>query len=164
MKDKIMVAALSMVAESGIAGISRGALCGRVGVPEGSFSRIMGVSFTSFLETLAVECGVDSRATEKSRVSPGIRKQQLMNAATELSVEKGFLALTRESVAEHAGVSVALVSRYFHTMEQLKDSVMLDAVRHELLGIIAEGLAVRHPLAMAAPAAVRIAAAQKLGE
>ena len=164
MKDRIMIAALAMVAESGIASISRGDLCNRVGIPEGSFSRVMGASFTSFLDELAAECGVSSRPTEKARVSPSIRRAQLLNAATELAVSKGFLALTRESVAEHAGVSVALVSRYFHTMEQLKDYVMHIAVSDGHLGVVAEGLVTQHPLALAAPALVRSAAAAMLAE
>ena len=58
-----------------------------------------------------------------------------------MSKEIGYQKITRDAVAEAAGVSMGLVTRYFGTMVQLRRDIMRYAVREEVLEIIGQGLA-----------------------
>ena len=63
------------------------------------------------------------------------RPQELLAAALELFVEKGFAATRSEEVAHRAGVSKGTLYIYYPSKEELFKAV----VRHNLSNLIAEG-------------------------
>jgi TetR/AcrR family transcriptional regulator len=63
------------------------------------------------------------------------RPQELLDAALELFVEKGFAATRAEEVALHAGVSKGTLYRYYPSKEDLLKAV----ISHNLSARIAEG-------------------------
>jgi AcrR family transcriptional regulator len=77
----------------------------------------------------------------RSRKEPEQRKQEILNAAIELSKEIGYSHITRDGVAERAGTSYALVSVYYGTIDNLKSEVLKEAIKQEILEIIGQGLA-----------------------
>lgn len=84
------------------------------------------------------------------RLDPKVRKEEILAVAVKRAELLGLNGLRRDDVAKEAGVANGLVSRYFSTMTQLRRAVMRDAVRREILPIIAQGLAVRDSEAMKA--------------
>lgn len=79
------------------------------------------------------------------------RNRQILEAAVALAGERGFRKYSRRDVADRAGVADGSVNNAYGTMDGLHDAVMGAAVERSLLGIVAEGLAARHPAACAAP-------------
>jgi AcrR family transcriptional regulator len=68
------------------------------------------------------------------------RPQELLEAALELFVEKGFAATRSEEVASRAGVSKGTLYLYFPSKEELFKA----AVRQNLITLIAEGQEMVH--------------------
>jgi AcrR family transcriptional regulator len=66
------------------------------------------------------------------------RPQELLDAALELFVEKGFAATRSEEVAQRAGVSKGTLYLYYPSKQELFKAV----IRHNLSNLIAEGLEV----------------------
>ena len=79
------------------------------------------------------------------RMNPAHRREQILNAAVGMATDVGLQKTTRDGIAERAGVSMGLVTRYFNTMTQLRRAVMRTAVKNEVLGVIAEGLVMGDP-------------------
>ena len=92
---------------------------------------------------------------EPRRMQPNDRKAQILNAAVELSIREGWGTITREKVAEAAGISAGLVTKYFISVEQLRASVMRSAIDREILIILADGVALRDDIALSAPPKLR---------
>ncbi len=90
-----------------------------------------------------------------TRMQPKDRKEQILLAAVELSKSSNYMRVTRDQIAEKAGVAMGLVTYYFSTMAQLRRDVMRYAVRCEVLEIIAQGLALGDTQARKAPEDVR---------
>ena len=93
-----------------------------------------------------------------SRLQPDERRAAILQAAVQLAESDGWLTLTRDNVAQAAGVSPGLVSWYYLATSLLRDAVMQHAVDNGLLLIVAEGICARNAVALAAPVAVRQAA------
>lgn len=85
------------------------------------------------------------------RYPPDERMQQILEAAVQLAITAGYRAVTRDAVALAADVSPGLISHYFLASSLLREEVMREAVRRELIDIVAAGLAERSPIALAAP-------------
>jgi AcrR family transcriptional regulator len=64
------------------------------------------------------------------------RPQELLDAALDLFVEKGFAATRSDEVAQHAGVSKGTLYLYYPSKEELFKAV----VRQNLSALIAEGV------------------------
>jgi AcrR family transcriptional regulator len=96
------------------------------------------------------------------RLEPDTRRAAILTAAVDLAAAKGYLTLTRDDVAHAAGVSAGLVTRYFFAMPELRLRLMEEAVRRELLPVIAQGLAYGCPTACAAPVWLRAKALSTL--
>lgn len=90
------------------------------------------------------------------------RNRAVLDAALKLAATRGYRNLTRQQVADEAQVAVGSVNNAFGTMDGLRDAVMAAAVDRSLAAIIAQGLADRHPAAIAAPAQLRESAAASL--
>jgi len=86
------------------------------------------------------------------------RKRRLLDAAMPLAEQHGFQTVSRAMVAAAAGVSEALLSRYWSAPD-FRTAMMERAVATANLTVLAQGLIARHPVAMAAPLGLRHAAA-----
>ncbi len=75
----------------------------------------------------------------------------ILNGALTVAQNDGWRAVTRDRVAEEAGVGAGSVNTVFGTIDALRGAVMHEAVQRQILPIIAQGLADRHPIARAAP-------------
>lgn len=150
-KNIIVETANTMVAEMGLINLSRRELCERAGVSDGSFSYIMGCSFTEFINTIK-ENTDKIHTVNKHRVIPLLRKDHILNVAIKLATRPGgYNALTRDGIAESAGVSMGLINNYFGTMVQLKRAVMRAAINRGIPEIIAQGIAINDKHAKKAP-------------
>jgi hypothetical protein len=151
-REEVKKVAIQMVKGSGLINLSRSELCRVAGIADGSFPHVMGCNFSEFITELKAE--TDNTATHvvsKSRANPELRKEQILTAALSVASDRGFNKMTRDHIAEAAGVSVGLVSKYFGTMPKLKRDVMRAAIRGEWMEIVAEGLATGDPHARKAP-------------
>ena len=99
-------------------------------------------------ERLAAYAGQEPRR-ESDKVEQ--RNRRILEAAVQLSAERGYTNITRAEVADRAGVADGSVNNAFGTMDGLRDAVMARAVEQRHGGIVAQGLAARHPAALAAP-------------
>lgn len=82
-----------------------------------------------------------------TRMAPADRKAQLLDVAVELARKNGFANLRMLHISQSADCSNATVVGYFKTMVQMKRAVMRAAISREVLPIIAEGVAMRDPVA-----------------
>lgn len=94
----------------------------------------------------------------------GVRQVFLVQAAITAAKRIGFLNITREHIATEAGISPPLVSRYLGDMDNIRTVIMKEAVRLEILPIIAQGLAAGHPVATGVSAGLRVLAAESLSK
>lgn len=99
----------------------------------------------------------------QQRKPPKQRKAELLEAALQVAEATGYVHLTRQAVADKAGVVPSLVTHRFSTMADLRRSVMRQAIKREILPIIAQGLAVRDPHALKAPVDLQHKALKSLG-
>jgi len=97
-----------------------------------------------------------------SRLPPKERAQQLLAAAVEEARVNGFGNLGRNAIARRAGVSGPLVGKRLGEMAEIRKQVMREAIRGELLTVVAQGLAVGDPTARRAPPALRKRASEIL--
>ena len=81
-----------------------------------------------------------------NRIEPKKRRRQLLNSAVEIARDEGFQNLTRQAIADAAGVSPGLVTVHLGTMSNLKRSVMRAGVAREIHEIISYGIAINHPI------------------
>jgi AcrR family transcriptional regulator len=87
-------------------------------------------------------------------------KQAILDAAVQIADRKGFRAVTRIAVAERAKVAEGTVSYHFKSMARLRDAIVVAAVKHRHVGVLAKALADGHRLAKAAPKDLKDAAAK----
>lgn len=162
-RQQVKETAIAMVKKAGLINLSRRKLCESAGIPDGSFPHIMGCNFADFVEELRKE-GISTPdvPVSKSRANPALRKDQILTVAIEMAKEQGYHKITRDAVAECAGVSMGLVTRYFGTMKQLKTAVMRTAVKQGIPEIVAQGLANGDDHAKKAPAELKAEAATLL--
>ena len=159
--DEIKKTAITMVRERGLINLSRRDLCQRTGLADGSFPRVMRCTFTEFVEQLQLEGHGDAiYPVSKSRANPALRRANILAVAVAQSRTRSFSQLTRNIIAEAAGVSPGLVTRYFPTMAGLRNDIMREAIRASIPEIVAQGLAVGNARAKKAPPELRKLAAQ----
>lgn len=89
-------------------------------------------------------------------------KDKILGAAMQLANLKGFNRVTRNDIADKAEVATGSVSYHFKSMKKLQAAMMARAVESENIKVLAQGLGVRHPVALKAPEALRIKAARTL--
>ena len=100
-------------------------------------------------------------AANLSKIEGDVRRQMIVSAALDLAETVGFQQVTSEAVARRVACSDALVRQHFGTAA-LQTAMMTEAVRTIRLTVIAQGLAVSHPVALDAPLGLRQAAAAAL--
>lgn len=86
----------------------------------------------------------------KKRMVPGERKAQLLAVAIGIAEEAGFGAVSSRLTARRAGCAQSLVC-YYWSGGELKADVMRDAIKREVLGVIAQGLGCADHTAQGAP-------------
>lgn len=162
-REHVKETAVAMVRETGLINLSRRELCDRAGIPDGSFPHVMGCNFADFVEELR-EDGVEQSVApvSKRRANPALRKDYILAVAVDMAKGVGCHKLTRDAVAEKAGVSMGLVTRYFGTMKQLRRDVMRRAIKENIPEIVAQGLANGDDHAKKAPAELKAIAATML--
>lgn len=82
----------------------------------------------------------------RTRKLPTERKQELLEVAIQLAKEEGYSHITRNEIARRAGVAYGLVTSYFKTIDNLKKMVVKEAIKQEIVQILAEALARKEPL------------------
>jgi AcrR family transcriptional regulator len=93
------------------------------------------------------------------------QQAKILKTAVDLANTRGgFPLLTRTAVAAACGISEGLVSYYYASSLLLKRAVMEEAVRLELLEVIAAGLVLGDVIAHTAPVEVKQAAVDVLME
>ena len=141
-KQHVKETAISMVREAGLINLSCQSLCQRAGIPDGSWSSIMDCTFTEFVTRLRrMKIDTVIHPVVKTRTDPVLKKQYILQMAVATAVKVGYNKMTRELLAERAGVSEGLITKYFNTMCQLKRDVMRYAVRNSVVEVVAQGLA-----------------------
>lgn len=90
------------------------------------------------------------------------RNRAVLEAAIALAQERGFSGITRDAVAERAGVAAGSVNNAYGDMNGLRDAVMASAVEREMVDIVGQGLAAAHPAARNAPEELKARALAKL--
>lgn len=100
-----------------------------------------------------------SKATKFSKPGADVRREQILDAALILAIDKGYDRITRDGVATKAMVSQGLVNMYFLNMEGLRSALMRHAIARGNLKVVAQGLLTRHPEALKAPQSLRSLAA-----
>ena len=73
---------------------------------------------------------------KRTRLSPEVRRTQILDAAAQLIVQQGYLPLPMEGLARVAGTSKALIYTYFATQYDIFNSLL----RRELAGLTIAGL------------------------
>lgn len=92
------------------------------------------------------------------RHDPVDRTRELLAVALKLASRTGWRTLTRDAIAEAAGVSPALVSVRLGTVDAMRRSVMRQAVVEHCVPVVAEGLVAGDKHARKAGDALRKAA------
>jgi len=78
-------------------------------------------------------------------------KNSLLALGAKLAAGTGYANVTRQQLADAAGVSMGVVNYHFGTMAQFRRDLMRYAVRVKCLPVIAQGLVVRDVHALKAP-------------
>lgn len=92
------------------------------------------------------------------------RVAQILKAALDICSKKTtYSRVTREQIAECAGIPPTLITYHCGTMADLRRDIMREAVRVECLPVIAQGLAARDRHALKASEELRRRALQSLG-
>ena len=81
---------------------------------------------------------------KRIRLEKNERYECLLKNAVQLSKDIGYMNITREKVALRAKVSEGLINRYFSKINNLKKNVILYSIDHEVIEIIAQGLALKN--------------------
>lgn len=81
----------------------------------------------------------------KPRLKPADRKADLVSVAIAEAEHTPYHQQTCATVADAAGFSRTLVSRYFGTATQLRRAVVRAAIRREHLLVVAQAIAVQDP-------------------
>lgn len=84
-----------------------------------------------------------TKTIKSVRMYPHERKQKILEAAIQLSIEKGFKTLTRKDVAKASDSAQGLISHYFRNINNLRHEVLKEAVRLEIMPILIENLSVK---------------------
>lgn len=89
-------------------------------------------------------------------------RDQILTAAFDEAVQAGFYTMTRDNIAERAGVATGSVNHHFKDMANLRHAVMRKAIQTEQLCIIATGLAQGDDIARSAPEGLKRRALETL--
>lgn len=69
------------------------------------------------------------------------RDKRILEAAVSLAAKVGYRRITREAVANAAGVATGCINLAYGTMDRLRDAVLREAVARQHVEIVKQGLA-----------------------
>lgn len=95
---------------------------------------------------------VDATRQYTTRMAKADRSNQILSAALKVAGKVGYIKMTRADVAQQAGVSECLITRYFATMDALRDAVVQEVAKESMINlptpanlrILAEALVAKH--------------------
>lgn len=87
------------------------------------------------------------------------RTNEILAAALRVAERDGYACMRRDAIAEEAKVTGGLVTIRLGTMEQVRRSVMRQAIKNRSLRVVAEGLAAKDKHALKASPELRAEAA-----
>lgn len=93
--------------------------------------------------------------TKQAHLTARDRRAQILTAGLPVAEKKGYTRVTRDDLAEAAGVPPSLVSYHLGTMADVRRHLMREAIRAECLPVIAQGLAMGDARAKKAPEDLR---------
>jgi AcrR family transcriptional regulator len=91
-------------------------------------------------------------------------KQDILNAASRLAQVKGYRHVTREDVARSVECAESTISYHFGTMVDFHNAIVEYAVANEVLEVVADALAAKNPIAVAASDTLRRKAVRHLAD
>lgn len=140
-KDTALQVGIKLAKTKGLINLSRQEICDEMGITDGSWFSVVGVTFTELVRELKERIGDEKIfPVSKKRTSPELRKDHILSVALKEAESVGFDNLTLMGVAEAAGLAHSTISKYFGTMAQLRADVMRRAVKTNNLKVIAQGL------------------------
>lgn len=164
-KPEVLKAARLLIREDGLINLTLTSLCYELDIPEGSFRHIMGVNFVAFLmELRGSTTHTQKHTVTRRRVQKELRIDHILTHATKLAQRRNYESITREEIAEAAQISPSVVSFHFGSMKHLRNEILRKAVAEENLGVVIQGLANNHPVALKAPLRIKKAAAKLIGQ
>ena len=90
------------------------------------------------------------------------KREKMLKAGAALVKKRGLDGITRDDVAEKAGVSKGLVNYYFGDFDDFKSRLMAYAIEEEDERLLVHGLAAGDRIARKAPLALKDAALNSL--
>ncbi len=96
------------------------------------------------------------------RLPAAERRELILKAAVNLAEGDHYQRITRQDIAEEAGIAPTLVTHYFGTMPKLRRDVMCYAVLNERLRVIGQGLVAKDDPALEASPGLQTAALDAL--
>lgn len=72
-------------------------------------------------------------------------KDTILKEAVGVAKNLGFAALTRRTIAHASACAVGTVNYHFETMDALRNAVVDYAVANEVVEVIVQARAIRHP-------------------
>lgn len=140
--------AKALVEARGLHNLTCAKLCSECGIAEGSFAHYAGVNFSELVKELREEgCYGPTGSPLESERAPSreVRKSHIVDVAVDLAEHVGITQLTREDVVKRAQCSRATFGAYLGGLENLKVKVLERAIEREVLVVIAQGIAAKHP-------------------
>lgn len=87
----------------------------------------------------------------------------ILRAALACARKHGFATMTRDQIAEHAGVAVGSLNYHFETMENLRNAVVKHIIEsHKFMDVLAAAISARNYHALRAPAELKQLASETL--
>ena len=74
-----------------------------------------------------------------------ILKETILHEAVGIARNLGLRAITRQTVARASACAVGTVNYHYETMDALRDAVVDYAVQNEVIEVLAQARAERHP-------------------
>lgn len=90
-----------------------------------------------------------------TRLPSESRKAEILAVALTLAEKYGYAGLTRDQVARRANVVGPTITHHFGNMRGFRKALMRFAVDRQNPAVVAQGLALRDPIARKAPPALR---------
>lgn len=83
---------------------------------------------------------------KRQRLNAENRVQGILTSALALATEVGYRVLTREKIADAAGVTGPLINHYWGNMDEFKKALLDYAVEQRCLPVVAQAIVAREPL------------------
>ena len=92
-----------------------------------------------------------------------IRAQEFALIGLKLAEQSSYIQVKREMIARAAGTTASSVNYVIGGHADVRDAIIAKAVELENVTVVAQALALRHPIVMAAPQLLKARAVQLLG-